>query len=381
LKNQNSLTLKPGNEIELTIESLAYFGGRGVGRHDGVVIFVPYCVPGDFIRARITVKKPRFYEGELVEVLKPSEHRRVPPCPVAGACGGCSWQQVNYSEQIVQKEKILKDNLRKIEKHGSFETRPFVAAQEEFGYRNRIQLHTQNGRWGFYAQRTRDLVSFEKCLISEDAINEQIKKLKISDFSGGQRLEIVRTEEGSVRLLTGQRAPDVHLFSQVNEKQNKALKKIVLELFKFAPDWILDLYSGSGNLTFPMAEKFPSAKISAVELSESAVERARARSSSISWHVGDVGRVLKKFHPTPGKGVVVLDPPRVGCDKSVSAEILRIKPEQIIYVSCNPTTFVRDVEPWLEHGHYRLSSVQGVDMFPQTEHVELVASLCSATSH
>jgi 23S rRNA (uracil1939-C5)-methyltransferase len=327
------------------------------------VVFVPGTAPQDLVRVRITSKKAKFWEGELVEVLNPSPMRREPPCPVANRCGGCSWQHVVYSEQVEQKKKILAASLRPLQKIAQWEWLPFVQAPGEFHYRNRVQLQIRGGKKGFFAKRTNDLVETDECWIADEAINRKLKNYKIQD--GVSRIE-----------LTMKDAAD---FSQVNEQQNLKMKELVTGRVSIEPEWIMDLYSGSGNLTFPLAERFPSVPFTAVELSATAVERGKKSGPAIDWRAGDVGNVLAQMQPRKGRGLVVLDPPRAGCTPDVVAQLLRHSPKQIVYVSCNPTTFSRDCVKFVESGAYKLETVQGLDMFPQTEHVELIASLCSAT--
>lgn len=365
----------------MAIDSLSYHGGRGVGRHEGVVVFVGDVVPGDVVRARVTTKKSRLWEAELVEVLKPSPERRAAPCPVASRCGGCSWQQVNYAEQIRQKERILSDSLRGLKKLGEWRSLRVLPSPREFNYRNRIQLHFKNGRSGFFAKRSRDLVPTDKCLIAEEKLNEKWRELKAAD---GAKVEIALNERGEVLVMAGERDPEAALFAQVNTEQNEVMKRRMLDLIDVEPDWIMDLYSGSGNLTFPLAERFPGKPMHAIELSRRATERGQASARqrglpNLKWIAADVGEGLRGIRKPDGVGLIVLDPPRTGADQQVVDELKRLHPKQIIYVSCNPTTFARDAERLIRDGEYRLDLVQGLDMFPQTEHVELIASLCAAT--
>jgi len=381
LKRKNSPIIKTAPEIiELTIDSLSYSGGRGVGRFEGIVVFVPDVVPRDRVRARITNKKSRLWEAELVEVLDPSPFRRAPPCPVADRCGGCSWQQVSYSQQVEQKEKILRDSLRGLARLGEWEWLPFLPAENEFHYRNRIQLHFRGGVFGFFAKRTRDLITFKECWIADPRLNERMNSLAAAD---GAKVELALTESGEVRVMAGERDPKAALFAQVNQEQNEVLKTRLKDFVGGRPDWMMDLYAGSGNLTYPLAELFSNTPLTAVELSRIAVERGEAvscaRFPKLRWEAGDVGERLANMMPAPGRGLVVLDPPRTGLSQQVCAGLIRHAPQQIVYVSCNPMTFARDVERLVAGGRFRLEKVQGLDMFPQTEHVELIASLCAAT--
>jgi 23S rRNA (uracil1939-C5)-methyltransferase len=380
LSRTNTPTPKAAEVFELTIDSLSYSGGRGVGRHQGLVVFVPDTAPGDQVRVRVRTRKPRFVEAEVVERLRDSPHRRVPPCPVAGRCGGCSWQHVVYAEQVVQKEKILRDSLRRLP---PAEWRPFLSAPAEFHYRNRVQLHIQGGRWGFYAKGSRELVAVSQCWIAEERINAGLRDLPAAAPAGASRLELALTEDGDLILTAGARDPHAALFAQVNSAQNERLKKVVTESIAVAePDWLMDLYCGAGNLTWPLVERYPNKTLTAVELSRASVARAREKAAlarlSVDWRVGDVAAVLAELSPRSGQGVVVLDPPRTGCERDVIEQLLRHEPGQILYVSCNPATFARDAERLVASGRYTLQAVQGLDMFPQTEHVELIASLCAA---
>ncbi len=347
-----------------------------MGRFEGIVVFVSGTAPQERVRARVTAQKLRFWEAELVEILQASPYRRQAPCPVFGRCGGCSWQHIEYSQQIEQKKKILVDALRSLKKLGEFEWREFLAAPSEFAYRNRIQVHIQNGRYGFYSSGTRDLVPVTHCLIAEAKINERLQDLRCGEES---RIEIARLESGEVELMRGARDPEAAIFSQVNSAQNEILKKSLLEQIIGSPEWLMDLYAGSGNLTRPLVERFATSKVIAVEMSRNAVARGRKSLPKVEWISGDVEIELAKISRPSGKGCVVLDPPRTGVGAGTVENLIHLAPQQILYVSCNPTTFARDAERLVRSGRYKVHAVQGIDMFPQTEHVELIASLCAAT--
>lgn len=377
MKTANTLTPSLGDQFELTIDSLSYSGGRGVGRHEGLVVFVPHTAPKDRVLVRVTSQKARFLEAEVVELLEPSPMRRDPPCPIAGRCGGCTWQHVSYEEQVAQKDQILRHALKGLQKHSAFEWRSFVKAPQEFHYRNRIQVHFQGEQFGFYASGSRDLVPFEHCWIADSKINDRLKSLTVQDAKGTPRVELACTQEGEVAVMAGPRDPDLALFAQVNEPQNEKLKELVQGLISSQPNWIFDLYCGAGNFTLPLHQKFSNARIYGVEFSRSSIERAKLLNSAIHWLAGDVAKVLKKMDVIEGPGLVILDPPRAGCETRAIEQIVRHRPHQIVYISCNPMTFARDAEKF-RLNNYHLESVQGVDMFPQTEHVELVASLRAA---
>lgn len=365
--------------LDLKIESLSYNGGRGVGRHEGVVVFVPGTAPGDLARVRIIERKPRFMIAEVVEILSPSPSRREPPCSVAGRCGGCSWQHITYAEQVLQKQNILISSLRSVAKLGSFEVQPFLASNREFHYRNRIQVHIDGSRVGFFAKGSNDLVATRDCLVSEAALNAKLKSLSLAETGGRKRVELAIDELTESVVVRQERDPHTALFGQIHREQNEILKTKVIDCIEGKPDWAMDLYAGSGNLTFPLWDRVSPQPLLAVELSRESVDRGRKRGGKILWVAGDVGKVLAREKPRAGNGCVILDPPRPGCDKAVTDELIRLRPEQLVYVSCNPTTFARDAERLISSGQFKLLHVQGIDMFPQTEHVEMIAYLRAAT--
>lgn len=366
------------NLVTVTIESLTYHGGRGVGRFDGKVIFVPFTAPGDVAQVQITEDKGRFFEGEVVEILTPSTSRREAPCSVYGECGGCRWQHLAYEEQLKQKEQIIKSSFRSFEKKlGAVTYKPIVGSPSEWHYRNRIQLHAENETLGFYARKSRRVVSFEHCWITEEKLNKKYSTLKAQDFTPGERVELAVTTSGSVDVRKSGRDPEAAYFSQVNTAQNAQLITAVIETLQGeSPQNIFDLYCGSGNFTFPLQNQFPESKITGVELSRQNLSFAKQLDpqQKIRWVQSDVADFLKEVKSL-SHTLVVLDPPRVGCEKSVVEQLLRLKPEVIMYISCNPTTLARDLMTLAESQLYQCEFVQGFDMFPQTEHVETLSLL------
>lgn len=338
-----------------------------MGRVDGQVIFVPWTVPQDRIRAKITEVKKKFLIGEMTEILSPSPFRRPAPCPVFGECGGCTWQNVDYSVQISEKEKIVASALKKF---SDVEILPFLKAKSEFRYRNRIQLQKESSRVGFFARGSRSLVDIQDCWITEEPIAQAIRGLENEAQDG--RFELSRDRFGSLRIDPVERDPESALFTQVNSEQNQTMIRVILEWTKaYNPKRVFDLYCGSGNLTFPLSQQFNEADVHGVELSRDAIRAAKAVSSNINWHSEDVGVFLKRQKLEDVETLVILDPPRVGVSKEVIASLAKIRPTWFIYVSCNPMTFARDAA--LFSSEFSLKRVQGLDMFPQTEHVELIA--------
>lgn len=364
-----------GQTVQLNIEKLTFSGGRGLARKEGLVFFVPETAPGDLVEAKIVKLKKNLAEAELLQILQPSPHRIPPECPVARTCGGCCWQHVDYPTQLKQKKEIVENALKKLSAGQSFKILDVVPSPKQFRYRNRIQVHKLKKEIGFLKPKTHSLVPIKDCLIADERLIEKFPEIRNSPDSKG-RFEIAAATDGTVNLISGKRPSHLHLFSQVNEIQNEFMKARVVTLLKSVPkpQSIFDLYCGAGNFTSPLAEAFPEARVVGVELSQSSIKKAEEinSSSNTEFFAADVAEFLKK-EPKVECSAVVLDPPRIGCDKEVVASIADWGPETIIYVSCNPMTLARDLSGLANR--YNLQVVEPVDLFPQTEHVEVITLL------
>lgn len=354
--------------IEVRIEKLS-LGGSGIARHEGQVIFVPFSAPGDLLRVEISTQKKNFSEATIVEVLEASPHRVTPPCSAFGSCGGCNWQHVSYSEQLNQKQKIVEEQLSKFLK-SSVAVLPIVPSPQPLFYRNRIQVKRQGHHLGFFARESHDIVDINKCFIAEEALNEKLQKIRATPPPTDlQSIPLGSKESG---------------FSQVNTAQNSNLIKTVL-------DWassdrypeIFDLYAGAGNFSFPLFEKFNRSPLTAVELGQGSCNEAQRKLRDLNFSpkkfrfvMSDVEHFLKR-HTIAPSGLILLDPPRVGCTEDVVRSLAHQPFQKILYISCNPSTLGRDLARLLDLSPRRLSlnRVQPFDMFPQTDHVEVLAEL------
>lgn len=381
--------LKPGDLIQVHIDRLST-GGRGVARHEGLVLFVPDTAPDEDIEVRLTLVKKNFAEASLTRILRPSPHRVAPPCPVAGTCGGCPWQHVAYPEQLKQKRELVRDALRKF---SGFDTsseglvRDVVPSPLEFRYRNRIQVHTDGKSVGFHKRGSHQIIEVEDCLIAEKPLVERFAALRAQGVRG--RTEIFLSESGEVVLRNATSLRDDEeanelAFSQVNSAQNQNLVNYTIDTLKRlnglkAPSKVLDLYAGNGNFTFPLADAFPNATIESAELNPRSVKAARVRAQSdypnraLRIEEADVSAFLAG-RKQGEVSTIVLDPPRIGCSPDVLNALVKLAPEKIIYISCHPVTLARDLSK-LGADRYKLLEVQPFDMFPQTDHVESVAVL------
>lgn len=382
--SQESLSnSKISNFIQVRIEKMA-IGGAAIARHEGVVIFVQGGVPGDFLEIEITFRKKNYLEARIVKIIEPSKARRAPPCPVAGACGGCSWQQLDEFEQLKQKQLIVSDNFKKFLPTLPVDILQIIPSPKNFRYRNRIQPKIKNSKFGFFGHGSHDLIETLDCLITEEKLAEKMPEIAAEATlkQKDARLEMyIDQDTQQVRWLFLNEEDDGVGFSQVNRWQNEQLVNTTLDwaVGKYAEVW--DFYAGSGNFSFPLAEKFIELDVHAVELSSKLVERGRklANSKKMHFHQADVESFLKRKVPHEGS-LILIDPPRAGCTQAVMESLALSKPKKLLYISCHPTSLVRDLQ-WffkfteLNNLKYRISRVQPFDMFPQTDHVETLVEV------
>ena len=420
------------NELTLDIDALSY-GPYGIGRHQGKAVMIPKTAPGDTVAARIVEAKERYSVGEIVRILKPSSLRQEPPCPYVAQCGGCPWQHVRYESQLGAKQKSVEDALRRIGKIGGFELKPIIASPSPYNYRRRIRLQRDGSkRLGFFSSFSHYLIEIERCLIADEKVNDLIEQLRrwsealITDV---EDLEVVTGDEPNQNAVVGQSTGgfnsrdcticehllkenqsitgvilrgagwrriwgevavsiipedglcvrvDADVFTQVNSEGNRQLLKELLAAADFnRDDRVLELHSGAGNFTQSIARRV--GDIVAVEGYRPAVESGKhsARSNGISnihWNCSPVPAALaqlKKQRQHFSK--IVLDPPRTGA-KGLERELTALGAGKILYVSCNPTTLARDLAALTQQG-YSLRTVQSIDLFPHTFHVEAIATL------
>ena len=364
-------------------------GGAGMGRIDNQVVFVPFSAPQDLLEIEITEKSTNFMIGKIKAILEASPLREKPPCPVFELCGGCQIQHLNYPAQVSEKLNLVKEALTKFlnkQPQSGFDQLALAIEKspKDFSYRNRIQLHKEKNQVGYFAPKSHKLIPIEACLIAEDSLNEKMKELRSNSKLKDGRYEITLNSELNPEIKSSDSEESYLTFSQVNRFQNEKLIEYVLSLAKDgAFDQIYDLYSGSGNFTFPLFNLFRSAKVSAVELNPTAIDfgQSKLRAMNISpkkaaFYLSDVESFLKQTPLNPNS-LVILDPPRDGCSEKVIKYLGLQKVKKIIYISCHPASLGRDLERFFQisQQNYRMTSIKCFDMFPQTAHVETVVNI------
>ncbi|BCA79513.1 23S rRNA (uracil(1939)-C(5))-methyltransferase RlmD [Desulfuromonas sp. AOP6] len=422
---------------KIRIDSLA-FGGRGVGRLDGKAVFVPGTAPGDLVDCRLVREKKRHAEAELVEVLEPSPVRRQATCPVAHECGGCQWQHLPYEQQLVWKERIFRDILVRQAGVNGDKVLSILPSAAEWGYRSRVQFKcrlTEKGFvMGFYRAGSHYVVDVARCLITDSRLNELLPVLRTllgdSPFAAlipqvdmavgddGQCrvvLHFIGSEPGpfcdwlkqpsqrveaSLFIQSGRKQTlrqvygetDLHIqvaeppltlgygpggFAQINLAQNRRLVMAVLAAAELTGrENVLDLFCGMGNFSLPLARR--AASVTGVEDFEPSIEKARqnARANGIA-NAHFLARPAEGFLSSlPGEvpfDLVILDPPRSGA-YGVVKELVEAAVPRILYISCDPSTLARDLQPLLHRG-YAVAWARPIDLFPQTFHTESLTLL------
>ena len=383
---------------QLTL-SLSFWGrlGEAMASHEGQDIFVFGGIPGETVVAEVLRVRRKYVAARVVEVLEESDLRVEPRCPYYGECTGCQWQHLDYQGQLTVKQDKVVDALIRV---GGFSDPPVLtvlASPSQYGYRNHARFTVgKSGDLGFVNRETRQFIHIDHCLLMHQGINHLLTQLQdkcgettqLAIRAGaetGDYLVQPTLKDPAVPIATGQKhyrdsvqgrqfrvaSPS---FFQVNIDQAAQLVQAVRQTLELKGDeLVVDAYAGVG--TFAALLSVHVQRVIAVEESSAAVADAQENCQgldNVEFSLGKTEEVLARLEEKPD--VVVLDPPRAGCQPQALESLIRLGPRKIAYVSCDPETLARDLKVLCD-GHYRLEQVQPVDMFPQTHHVECVASL------
>ena len=380
--------MKVGDRKIVRIESVA-FGGDGIARVSAFVLFVPFAAPGDLVEIEIVMMKKRFGRARLVAVMEPSPSRTTPRCAYYGDCGGCCYQHLAYDAELAIKQKQVEDAFVKIAGLTNPPGCSIVPSPEDFGYRGKAVLHVQSVKGmpvirGFMDVTGGRIADIARCEIVHESINDQIARL--------HRLPGSRREKGDITLWSGDAGAGTVLrevkgvtfavprdgFFQNNLYLTGRMVDEVLRLTG-SPRFrtVVDACCGVGLFSLFIA---PFARrVIGVEISQDAVDFARLNAaemgvSNAEFIAGDIACVLESdiLKKTDDIDLVLLDPPRAGLSAGAIDGVIRLHPPEIIYISCNPASLARDAAK-LAAGGYQLSYLVGLDMFPQTQHIELVS--------
>lgn len=419
--------------IEGTIESIA-FGGSGVLRDNGLVIFVPFTAPGDKLSVQIVDKRKRFAIGNINTVFSPSSERTTPKCPHFSQCGGCQLQHLNYSTQLAAKKRFVEETFQRI---GGLIVPDFdiQGTEDIYGYRRHIRCNfqkTENGFFlGFYATDNKTLINVQECpiffdgekwvfnvlrdifisLSQQDKPNGQVRIFKLNDktvqfaftfpsrpsnefikilkdtLAKDSRLVAATVVAPGFSLEIGNNTDviDVHnlrieyspsCFIQNHPTQSLAVYAEIARISaSLAKSTILDLFCGIGITSLLCARQ--GHQVVGVEWNRTAIEYARKNSlknkvPNVRFEASSCEDFLKKNQSK--FDLVLLNPPRTGISEGVFDSLKKTAPKAILYISCMPSTLARDAKELVKEG-YEISYIKVFDMFPQTTHVETLVLL------
>ncbi len=429
--------------------------GEGIGRHEGMAVFVPGALPGERITARLKVQKKNYAHAKLEEIVEVSPQRVVPPCEIAAVCGGCQIQAMDYNAQLRWKESHVRACVDRIAKLPEAFIEPIIGMQEPWHYRNK-GLYPAGGspdkpEIGFYKLGSHQVVPGKGCMIQHSfnaQVLEAIKSLMVlhgihayseESHAGHLRHVLLRNsvkgEWMLVFVTSGKSMPraqamaadlkarfpqistilvnrnphkdhrmlgertdvligDGYLedviegvtfrispesFFQVNPVQTNVLYEKVLEYADLkGSETVLDLYCGIGTITLFLskaAKRVIGVEVVAEAVSDAQENAQRNAIDNVEFIHGSAENVMPELMKNGVKPeVIVVDPPRKGCERPTLEAIIQMAPDRIVYVSCKPATLARDLAI-LAEGGYTVKAIQPVDQFPHSVHVEAVIKL------
>lgn len=380
-------------EIELGIEKLVA-GGEGLGRFEGIPIFVPRSAPGDRLRVRLVERKPGYGRAEIVEVLAPGPGRREPPCSHFGRCGGCDLQHIEDAAQLRLKSAAVLETIARISGLALPPPRAIFAG-ESWAYRSRTQVHTKRvegggAAVGYHARSSREVVIVDECPVLVPELEREVVTLgRRLPPAVPSRIDLACGDGGAVSmapLLAGlphgelvrrvdgfDFAFDARCFFQGHAGLAGAVVTAVVG--EARGESAIDLYGGVGLFALPLARRY--AKVTLVEGDRIASRYARrnVRSNRLE-NVEVVPQAVESWVPAglpDGVDRVVVDPPRDGLSVPVRALLAGRAPRRLTYVSCHPAALGRDLKVLSES--LEIESWALVDLFPQTGHMEVVVEL------
>ena len=408
---------------DLTLTTLTY-GGDAMGRLNdpltgtgGRAVFVPFGLPAERVRVRLTTEKKNFARGEIVEILEASKDRIQPKCIHFGECGGCHYQNLSYEDQLTAKTEILIDQLKRIGKIENPPVQAMVACPNPWNYRNHIQFSLyHDGRLGFQMPNSNRVFPISECHLPEPSPNSFWPQLKLDAGTNIARVSLRAGHEDDLMLILESDSPEppeleieagisvTHLyeentvviagndhiilrilardfkvsaasFFQVNTiMAEKMVNHLTTNLPLTQSSTILDIYCGVGLFSAFFAPKC--GRVIGIESSESACEDFVVNLDEFD-NVELYEELAEEVLPNLVEKIanplyIIVDPPRAGLDKQVVDEILKIDPQTIAYVSCDPSTLARDAAR-LINGGYKLKEVTPFDLFPQTYHIESIS--------
>ena len=390
---------------EVRIEKLDNYG-RGICYINNKITFVNNALPEEVVNIKLTKENKKYNEAEVVKYIKTSPKRIKVSCPYFNICGGCNLSNLTYDDSLSFKKDKLENIVRK---YGQIDTDiEIIPSNNTFYYRNKITLKVVESKYGYYESSTHNLVEIADCLLAEDAIRKFLKDIKYLNIKNGEviirsnfnneliiwiktedklniSIEHIKKNHKIVGVIINDKT--IYGDSSFVEKINNLFFKVSYDsffqinrdicskLFNLIKDEIssnetlLDLYCGVGTLGINASDN--TNKVYGIEIIKNAILNAITNATinnkqNMFYMLGDVGKCLSQIKDKVD--VVIVDPPRAGLDNKTKNILLELKPKKIIYVSCDPMTFARDIKEL--NSSYKPTIIKGLDMFPFTHHIE-----------
>lgn len=447
------MPLNKNDDIELRIDSLGS-EGQGVGRYEGMAVFVPFALPNELVKVHIIKVAKNYAVGKLIKVIEPSKVRREPRCSSFTRCGGCNLMHMDYAAQLEYKRDLVENAFARIAKIEGVHVENTIGMDEPYHYRNKaaFPFAMVDGRmcFGFFAPRSHRLIPIDGCFIEQEPLynvasavhcwaeendiqpydeetgSGTIRHVVSRITTSGDIMAVIVTKgrpkklnklvdmlkercEGIKSIILNRNDEDTNVifgrsyetlwgedsltenlcgfefsvsaasFLQVNPVQTECLYAQV-EAFLPEKDGFeaIDVYCGTGTISMILSKR--AKHVTGIENIKPAVEDAarnaeRNGAGNAYFICADAAEALPELIEKGTRpDVIVIDPPRKGCDKAVLNAITGSAVQRVIYVSCDPATLARDVRILVDCG-YSIQKVQPIDMFPQTAHVETVCQL------
>lgn len=396
--------------MQVTIEKLDHFG-RGIAYTDKIC-FVENALPGEIVDIKVTKNTKKYLEAEVTNYIEQSKNRVKEVCPYIKDCGGCSLEHLSFTaENKYKQEKVaeLVEKFAGLDKKLVEET----TSTEEYFYRNKITLHGNNNKLGYYKKKSNDLLSITYCHLVTPKINELLKDLSKLANTNNLKETVIRTsnDESKVMIKLSGNITDyqdilskvdvlvindkpitkddkitstigskryylsIDSFFQVNKTLTEKLYNEVKQVVQtIKPKRVLDLYCGTGTIGLYIADEVE--EVIGIDYSKEGIKNANQNkllnnSNNTTFICNKVENVIDTFENN--FDLIVVDPPRAGLDPKTINNIKRIAPTSIVYISCDPVTLARDLKELKTS--YNIETIKPYNMFPRTHHVESVAVL------
>lgn len=391
--------MKIGDKYTVIIEDNDS-NGNGIARINNFVVFVSYALKDEKIEIEITNINKRFANAKIINIIKPSKIRQKIKCSCYDKCGGCNFLHTpfDYEKKLKLNEinKLFGSNIKEIH------------TNNEYNYRNKATFHIKNNKIGYFSEKTNELVEINNCLLLDKRINDIYNYFKGQNLSDLDEIIIRVTNRETMLIIDGntlkydyddlikynnidsiylndkliygkayivEEINDIkysiypNAFFQVNYENMILLYNKVKE-YAGTGNKLLDLYCGTGTIGIYLKDNFK--EITGIEINKESILNANINKSlnhinNIHFICGDASILKNDCYD-----VVIVDPPRSGLSSKVINLLNNLDTKKIVYVSCNPKTLKRDIELL---NNYILKSIECVNMFNKTKHVECVCLL------